>query len=194
MERKRTDFLKEPLSGGRLKPVPAVLVIIASIFVNAWFQVTSFSALVSWFLETSGTPDTQRLLAEILSQTDTAIGVRIAFGLLMTVFAMVFLLLAAYWEEKEKNLLHLLERAGAAMLVPVLLMLAGALLMNVSLAAGVFFGIAAAVDCVAVIVSAGKKVHVNGYLLIGAATVFFLLTAAMLTRNHIATMLGAISF
>lgn len=149
MERKLTDFLKEPLSGGRLKLIPSLLIFIVSVFVNAYFQVTSFSALVSWILETSKTADAAQLLEDILARSDTAIGVRIAFGLLMTVFAMVFLLIAAYWEEKEKNTVHLFERACATMLVPELLMFVAALLMNVSLVAGVVLGIAAATSCVA---------------------------------------------
>lgn len=103
MERKLTDFLKEPLSGGRLKLIPSLLIFIVSVFVNAYFQVTSFSTLVSWILETSKTADAAQLLEDILARSDTAIGVRIAFGLLMTVFAMAFLLIAAYWEEKEKK-------------------------------------------------------------------------------------------
>ena len=128
MERKLTDFLKEPLSGGRLKLIPSLLIFIVSVFVNAYFQVTSFSTLVSWILETSKTADAAHLLEDILARSDTAIGVRIAFGLLMTVFAMAFLLIAAYWEEKEKNAVHLFERACATMLVPELLMFVAALL------------------------------------------------------------------
>lgn len=190
MNKKITDFLKEPLSDGRLKLIPSLLVLIASIFVNAYFQVTSFSALVQWFLKTSGEANMQQRLAEILSRSDTPIGIRIAFGLLMTAFVMVFLLLAAYWEEKDKNIGHLFERACSSMFVPVLLMLAAALLMNVSLVAGVIFGIAAAVNCMTVIVSAGKKAKCNGYILIGIATAFFLITVVLLTRNHIVTMMG----
>ena len=37
MERKLTDFLKEPLSGGRLKLIPSLLIFIVSVFVNAYF-------------------------------------------------------------------------------------------------------------------------------------------------------------
>lgn len=147
MERKLTDFLKEPLSSSKLKLVPSLFVLTASIFVNAYFQVTSFSALVQWFLKTSGEANVQQRLAEILSQSDISVGVRIAFGLLMTAFVMVFLLLAAYLEEKDKNIGHLFERACSTMLMPVLLMLAAVLLMNVSLVVGVIFGIAAAVNC-----------------------------------------------
>lgn len=190
MNKKFTDFLKEPLSGGRLKLIPSLLVLIASIFVNAYFQVTSFSAQVQWFLKTSGEANVQQRLAEILSQSDTPVGIRIAFGLLMTAFVMVFLLLAAYWEEKDKNIGHLFERACSSMLVPVLLTLAAALLMNVSLVVGVIFGIAAAINCMAIIVSAGKKAKCNGYILIAIATAFFLITVVLLTRNHLVTMMG----
>lgn len=189
MNKKITDFLKEPLSNGRLKLIPSLLVLIASIFVNAYFQVTSFSALVQWFLKTSGEANVQQRLAEILSRSDTPIGIRIAFGLLMTAFVMVFLLLAAYWEEKDKNIGHLFERACSSMFVPVLLMLAAALLMNVSLVVGVIFGIAAAINCMAIIVSTGKKAKCNGYILIGIATVFFLITVVLLTRNHVVTLI-----
>ncbi|HBA70014.1 MAG TPA: hypothetical protein DCZ40_11755 [Lachnospiraceae bacterium] len=73
----------------------------------------------------------QQRLAEIISQSDITVGIRITFGFLMTAFVMVFLLLAAYWEEKDKNIMHLFERAYSMMLVPVLLMLVAALLMNV---------------------------------------------------------------
>lgn len=190
MSKKVTDFLKEPLSGGRLKLLPSLFILTASIFVSAYFQVTSFSALVQWLLKISGEANVQQRLAEILSRSEISIGVRIAFGLLMTAFVMVFLLLAAYWEEKDKNIGHLFERACSSMLVPVLLMLAAALLMNVSLIAGVLFGIAAAVNCMAVIVSAGKKAKYNGYILIAIATAFFLITVVLLTRNHLVTMMG----
>ena len=185
MERKLTDFLKEPLSGGRLKLIPSLLIFIVSVFVNAYFQVTSFSTLVSWILETSKTADAAQLLEDILARSDTAIGVRIAFGLLMTVFAMAFLLIAAYWEEKEKNAVHLFERACATMLVPELLMF-------VSLVAGVVLGIAAATSCVAIIMCCGKKSNINGYLLIALSSAFFMITVVMLTRNHLVTMLGSI--
>lgn len=192
MNKKFTDFLKEPLSDGRLKLIPSLLVLIASIFINAYFQVTSFSALVQWFLKTSGEANVQQRLAEILSRSDTPVGIRIAFGLLMTAFVIVFLLLAAYWEEKDKNIGHLFERACSSMSVPVLLMLTAALLMNVSLIAGAFFGIAAAVNCMAVIVSAGKKANINEYLLIVTATAFFLITVVLLTRNHFITMIDTV--
>lgn len=190
MNKKFTDFLKEPLSDGRLKLIPSLLVLIASIFVNAYFQVTSFSALVQWFLKTSGEANVQQRLAEILSRSDTPIGIRIAFGLLMTAFVIVFLLLAAYWEEKDKNIGHLFERACSSMLVPLLLTLVAAMLMNVSLIAGVLLGVAAAVNCMAVIVSAGKKAKRNGYILIAIATAFFLITVVLLTRNHFITFLN----
>lgn len=192
MNRKIADFLKEPLSGGRLKLFPSFLVFGCSIFVNAYFQMTSFSALVQWFLKTSREANAQQRLAEILGRSDTSIEIRIAFGLLMTAFVMVFLLLAAYWEEEDKNIGHLFERACSSMFVPVLLMLAAALLMNVSLIAGVIFGIAAAVGCVIVIVSSGKKANCNGYVLIATATAFLMITVVLLTRNHIVTMISAI--
>lgn len=190
MKRKHTNFLKEPLSGDRFNLISAVLVFVASIFVNAYFQVTSFSGIVLWFLKVSGQADAQQRLAEILSQSSTTVEIKIAFGLLMTVFVMVFLLLSAYMEGKEKNIKYLFERACSTMLVPVLLMLVAALLMNVSLAAGVVFGIAAAADCMAVIVSAGKKAKMNGYIIITIVTAFFLITVVLLTRNHLITMMG----
>lgn len=192
MNKKLTDFLKEPLCCGRLKLLPSLLVFVVSIFANAYFQVTSFSALVQWFLETSGEANVQQRLAEILSQSDTPVGIRIAFGLLMTAFVMVFLLLAAYWEEKDKNIIHLFERACSMMLVPVLLMLVAALLINASLTAGIFLGIAAAINCMAVIVSAAKKANVNEYLLIATATAFFLVIVVLLTRNHLITMIDVV--
>lgn len=192
MERKITDFLKEPLSGGELKLVPALLVFAATVFVNAYFQITSFSAMVSWTLKMYGVTDTTQTLTEILAHSSIAIVVRIAFGLLMTVFVMAFLLSAAYWDNKDKNVVHLFERACSTMLVPMLLMLVAALLMNVSLAVGVTFGIAAAVDCMAVIVTAGKKAKLNEHILIIIVTSFFLITVVLLTRNHFVMMIGAI--
>lgn len=190
MNRKITDFLKAPLSDGKLKLFPSLLVFCCSIFVNAYFQVTSFSALVRWFLKITGTENVPESLAEILARIDTPIGMRIAFGLLMTVFVMVFLLIAAYWEEGRKHFGHLFERACSTMLAPMLLLLIAALLMNVSFALGVLFGIAAAIGCVAVIVNSGKKANCNGYILITTATAFFMITVVLLTRNHIVTMVG----
>ncbi|MGN0619714.1 MAG: hypothetical protein ACI4J7_11905, partial [Ruminiclostridium sp.] len=190
MNNKITVFLKEPLSRGRLKLIPSLFVLIASIFVNGYFQITSFSALVKWFLKISGEENVQQRLAEILSLSDTSVGVRMAFGLLMTAFVMAFLLFAAYLEEKDKKISHLFGRACATLLVPVLLVMAAALLMNVSLLPGVFLGIAAAANCIVVIVSAGRKAKYNGYILIAIATAFLLITVVLLTRNHLVTMIG----
>lgn len=53
-------------------------------------------------------------------------------------------------------------------------------------------GIAAAINCMAVIVSAGKKANVNEYLLIATATAFFLVIVVLLTRNHLITMIDAV--
>lgn len=104
--------------------------------------MTSFSALVRWFLKISGTEKVSEQLAEILTRTDVPIGMRIAFGLLMSAFVMVFLLIAAHWEEGRKHFGHLFERACSTMLVPMLLLLIAALLMNVSFTLGVLLGIA----------------------------------------------------
>lgn len=49
------------------------------------------------------------------------------------------------------------------MFVPVLFILAAALLMNVSLTAGLIFGVAAAIECMAVVVNSGKKAKRNAY-------------------------------
>lgn len=190
MSRKFTDFLKNPLSDGRLKLFQSILVFCCSIFVNAYFQVTSFSALARWLLTISGAENVSEQLAEILSRTETPIGMRIAFGLLLTAFVMVFLMIAAYWEEQNKDFGHLFTRACSTLLVPMLLLLVAALLMNVSFTAGVLFGIAAAISCVAVIVNSGKKANCNGYVLTAIATAFFMVTVVLLTRNHIVTMVG----
>lgn len=192
MERKLTAFLKLPLSDGRLKFTSALAVFFASVFVNAYFQVTSFSALAVWYLRAFGEKEFQQQLNQILIGSERTIGVRVAFGLLMTIFVMIFLLLAAYWQEKEKGIKRLFERACSALLVPVLLMLIAALLMNVSLAAGIFFSISAAADCMAVIISAGKRANVNEYLLITISTAFFMITVVLLTRNHFMTLSGLI--
>lgn len=71
-------------------------------------------------------------------------------------------------------------------------MFIAALLMNVSLVAGVVLGIAAATSCVAIIMCCGKKSNINGYFLIALSTAFFLITVVMLTRNHLVTMFGSI--
>lgn len=192
MSRKITDFLKNPLSDSRLKLFQSFFVFGCSILVNAYFQVNSFSALARWLLTISGAENVSEQLAEILSRTETPIGMRIAFGLLMTAFVMVFLLIAAYWEEGRKHFGHLFERACSTMLVPMLLLLAASVLMNVSFTIGVLFGIAAAIGCVAVIVNSGKKANCNGYILITTATAFFMITVVLLTRNHIVTMVAAL--
>lgn len=192
MSRKITDFLKNPLSDGRLKPFQSILVFVCSILVNAYFQVTSFSALARWLLTISGAENVSEQLAEILSRTETPIGMRIVFGLLMTAFVMVFLLIAAYWEEGRKHFGYLFERAGSTMLVPILLLLVASVLMNVSFTIGVLFGIAAAIGCAAAIVNSGKKANCNGYILITTATAFFMITVVLLTRNHIVTMVAVL--
>ena len=188
MNKKYVDFLKEPMSDGRLKSISALLVVVASIFINAYFQITSYSALVRWFLNVSGEENVEQCLTDILRQDDTSVGLRIAFGLLMTVFVMLLLFLAAYWEEQDKNICHLFERASSAMFVPVLFIFAAALLMNVSLTAGLIFGVAAAIECMAVVVNSGKKAKCNSYIMIAVATAFFMMTVVLLTRNHFITM------
>ncbi len=190
MSKKITDFLKSPLSSGRIKPISSLFVFCCSIFVNAYFQISSFSALVQWLLKIYDEENAAEHLSEILVRTDIPIGMRLAFGLLMSVFVIIFLLIAAYLEEQSKNIGHLFERACSTMIVPMLLLFAAALLMNISLALGVLFGIAAAVSCIAVIISSGKRTDCNGYVLILISTAFFMITVVLLTRNHIVTMIG----
>ena len=76
------------------------------------------------------------------------------------------------------------------MLVPVLLMLTSALLMNLSFAVGIVFAIFAVADCAAVIVKAGQKAKLNGYFIIAMTAAFILITLVLCTRNHFITMFG----
>lgn len=180
------------MANGRLKLLPSLLVFVVSIFVNAYFQITSFFAFVQWFLKTSSESNVHQQLAEILSRSDIPVGIRIAFGLLMTVFVMFFLLLAAYWNEKDKNIMHLFEQACSTMLIPMFLMSIAALLMNFSIVIGIVFGISASVSCMTVIIVSGKKANLNEPVLITIATAFFLITVVLLTRNHFVTMINTI--
>lgn len=192
MNKNITDFLKDPLSAGRLKLFESVLVFVGSVFVNTCFQLTSFSAAVRWFLKYSGEENVAERLSEILSLNNTPVGLRIAFGLLMSLFAFVFLLIAAYWDEQSKNFAILFKRACSFMLAPTLLVLSATVIMNFSLTLGVLFGVAAAISCVASIVCSGRKANRNAFLIIAVATAFFMVTVVLLTRNHFVTMLSLI--
>lgn len=79
MKRKFTDYLKALLFDGRLNLLSSILVFCCSIFVNAYFQVTSFSALTQWFLKISGAENVPERLAEIFARTATPVGMRNAF-------------------------------------------------------------------------------------------------------------------
>jgi hypothetical protein len=186
-------FLKDPLSEGRLRPVLSTAFFIASIFVNAYFLMTSFSGLASWFMKTSGnalTMEAQQGISDIVNLTGNAFTSKLGFGLLMTVFAMLFLLAAAYLgsEKQERETWYLFERACSTLLVPMLFMLASALLMNISFIAGVVFATLAVSACAAVIVEAGRKANLNGYLTVVLVTGFILITAVLCTNNHFVTM------
>ncbi len=193
--KKLTDFLKEPLSDGRLHPIPSIAVLIGSIFVNAYFLRTSFSGIASWFLKISNgalKAEAQQKIAEAVSLSDGAMISKIAFGLLMTVFVMIFLLPAAYLdsEGQEKKPKFLLERACSTLLAPMLFLLVSALLMKLSFTAGIVFAILAVADCAAVIVKACRKAKLNGYFIIAMTAAFILITLVLCTRNHFITMLG----
>lgn len=189
------SFLKDPLSEGRLSPFSSFVVIIASVFVNAYFLMTSFSGLVSWFVGISGgalTLEAQQGISNVVNLSESAFASKLGFGLLMTVFVMLFLLAAAYIgsEKQERKLERLLERACSTLLVPMLFMLVSALLMNASFVAGVVFATLAVSACVAVIVEAGRKANLNGYLIVALVAGFILITAVLCTNNHFVTMFG----
>lgn len=193
--KKLTDFLKEPLSDGRLKPIPSIAVLIGSVFVNAFFLRISFSGIASWFLKISDgamTIEAQQKIAEAVSLSNGAFVSKLAFGLLLTAFAMIFLLIAAYLDSKgqEKKLKFLLERACSTLLMPMLFLLASALLMNLSFTAGIVFAILAVSDGAAVIVKAGRNAKLNGYIIIATTAAFILITLVLCTRNHFITMFG----
>ncbi len=190
MQRKVLDYLKNPLCNSKISLPTSIVVFVVSIFVNAYFQITSYSALAKWLIETSGSSDVETRLAELIRGAATPIGLQIAFGLLMTIFAIAFLFLAAYWEEKDKNILHLFQRACSTMIVPLSFMLVGSLLMNTTLFAGVLCGVLAAASCMTTIINSGKKANVNGYILIAVTTALFMIAVVMLTRNHLITMLS----
>ena len=193
--KKLTDFLKDPLSDGRLRPIPSIAVLIGSVFVNAYFLWTSFSEIASWFLKISNgalTAEAQQKIAEAVSLSNGAMISKLAFGLLMAVFTMIFLLPAAYLdsEGQEKKPKFLLERACSTLLTPMLFLLVSALLMNLSFTAGIVFAILAVADCAAVIVKAGQKAKLNGYFIIAMTAAFILITLVLCTRNHFITMFG----
>lgn len=193
--KKYIDFLKKPLSDGNMNLVSCITVFIGSIFVNAYFLRTSFSSIVDWFMSISKdavTPEAQQSILDIVNTSNGAVASKIAFGLLMTVFIMIFLLPSAYLESgrKEKNFVKLYKRACSTMFVPVIFMLLSALLMNISFVCGLILAITAAAVCVSIIVKAGRKSNVNDYLIIITVALFFLITVALCTRNHFVTMFG----
>ena len=190
-----TDFLIDPLSDGRLKPVPSIAVLIGSVFVNAYFLRTSFSGIASWLLKISNgalTAEAQQKISATVSLSDGTMISKLAFGLLMTVFIMIFLLPAAYLdsEGQEKKPKFLLERACSTLLMPMLFLLVSALLMKLSFTAGIVFAILAVADCAAIIVKACRKAKLNGYFIISMTAAFILITLVLCTRNHFITMLG----
>ena len=186
------EILKNPCSEAHLPLLPSVLVILCSIPVNAWVQVTSFSSMTAWLLRIFGDTEAEAHLTQILALNNASPAVRAAYGLLMTVFVMIFILPAACRYEEKPTLKKVIERAAAMILVPVILVFIAALTFRVSFTAGVSIALLAAVYDTAMIAEAGRRRGGNGYLIVLMMTLFLLITVMMLLRNHLAALAGII--
>lgn len=184
------EILRTPYAQVRLKLLPSIAVLLASVAVNAYVQITSFSAETIWLLETFEDPEAKAHLVRILALNTASPALRAAYGLLMTVFVLIFMLPAAAWYEEKPSPLTVMERAASMLLVPVILTLIAALTFQFSFSAGAVIAMLAVVYCMAMIAEAGRRRKKNGYLVIAMMTLFLLITALMLFRNHLVTMAG----
>ncbi|MGI6052424.1 MAG: hypothetical protein ACOYA9_08065 [Bilifractor sp.] len=182
------QILKNPYSEAHLPLLPSILVILCSIAVNAYVQITSFSSMTLWLLRIFCDTEAGAHLTQILALNSASPAVRAAYGLLMTAFVMIFILPAACWYEEKPTPAKVIERAAAMILIPVILTLTAALTFKVSFIAGVIIALLACVYCMALIAEAGRKGKKNGYLIIIMMTLFLLITAMMLLRNHLVTL------
>ena len=188
-------MLRDPMSEGWLRPPWAVATIAASSVVDAWFQRVSFFSLSVWLLEGMlgySPADAQTSVAKAVAMQATPVWLQLLYGLLMTAFALAFLIPSAHLEERaagcSRSATQRLGRASAWLVVPTLLMLVASLVMRTSLALGAALALAAAVCCAAILLRSCEKVRLNGHVAIALATTLLLLTAAMLVRNHIVTL------
>lgn len=186
------DILQNPLGGRRLGSGASVAAILVSVPVNAWFQKASFVGLVGWLERTAAgslTESTAERLAEAQAGMAFSLASRLPYGLLMTAFVLAFLLPACKvghgrtWREG-------FECACGALPVPVALLAVASPCMETSLAVGMAFAVAALAACVATIVLETRGGGWNGWLTVAWVTGFVLITAVMLTRNHVVTMFG----
>lgn len=185
------QYFKDPLSSEPLGLVSSIGVLVASVFVNAYFLKTSFAAMVSWMLDVA-----RGSLVGQAVQRMSAAGVtyasRIPFGLLMTVFVLIFLVPAACLARRGQHLRgsEIVGAVGGAMTVPVVLLLVSGLLMNASFVAGVVLAVFAAACVFATIVTFLRAGNVNGWAICAWGTLFLLITVVMCARNHMVTMFG----
>ncbi|MGI6229939.1 MAG: hypothetical protein ACOYJL_03385 [Tractidigestivibacter sp.] len=188
-------LLKDPLSNERFGKVGAAITIVLSAVADALFQATSFQALSKWVLQTVlgySAVDAEAKVAEVVCKQSTPLWMQFLYGLLMTAFAMVFLLVAAKLRGRKLSVEG--RNAGSFglacswLVVPALLMLVAAIVIQASLAAGTILSVAAALCCVFHILESCKVANVNGYVALALATVCFLLTAILLVRNHVVTL------
>lgn len=184
------DELKDPLCSGFFNGAAALLVFLASIPVNAWFQRQSYIGLSGWILQTSGSGLTQEA-ADKITGIQNGITVsfvsRLPFGLLMTAFVMFFLI-PAVGSGSQGSWKDTWRRSCTILTVPILLLAISSLCMTVSFTAGVVFAVGALSACVASIIIEARKGKWNGWLVITWVTGFLLITAVMLTNNHVVTM------
>lgn len=184
------NLFKNPFHDARLSLLPSILVLLCSVAVNTFVQITSFSAETSWLLQTFRDPEAQAHLAQILALNTTSPALKAAYGLLMTAFVLIFILPAARWYEEKLTVSVVLERAATMLFVPVILTFIATLIFNASFIAGVIIAMFAVVYCMAEIQEAGRRRGKNGHLLIVLEALFLLITALMLLRNHLLTLAG----
>lgn len=186
-------LIKDPLTEGKLNLIASLAVFISSIFIHAYFINVSLAGLSRWFLnltEDALTVAAQNSIISMTNVTSDAFISKIPFGLLMTAFVMVFLMLAAFLESDlyGKTIRDVFERACKIMLVPLVFLFVSALLMNVSFLAGIVLAMMAVSISGATLLKAGIHAKVNGYIITLIVTAFLLITVVMLTRNHFVTM------
>lgn len=188
-------LIKEPSADGKLNLIASLSVFISSIFIHAYFINVSLAGISGWFLNLTGdalTVETQNNIINMTYVTSDAFISKIPFGLVMTAFVMIFLLLAAFLERdlNGKKMKDVFGRACKLMFVPLVLIFISAIFMKESILAGIIFAMMAVSISAVSLVNAGIHAKINGYIISIIVTSFLLITATMLTRNHFVTMFG----
>lgn len=180
-------LLKEPFRQIHLEPVPSVIVIAASVFVNAWFlysMVVRFFVYIASKVYAGMGQRVVNLYGQVTAQLTNAglsFGSEIGYGALLTAVVFAFLFLCNLNEKKDFKVMA--GRAAGMMFMPVLFVTAAALCMHFSFAIGVVLGCAALVICVLEMDDVMRRTGKIGYVRIAVAAVFLLVIALLILKS-----------